>query len=62
MCFKLFHIKHFLPIKTIKMYLYISGGDIVLLLEIFVGTHFPCDGLRFNLTISFGPECTCKIK
>ena len=37
------------------MYLNVCGGDIVLLLEIFVGAHLSFDRLGFKFTFGVGP-------
>ena len=40
---------------TVRMYLNVSSGDIVLLLKIFAGAHFSFDRLGFKFTFGSGP-------
>ena len=42
-------------IARVRMYLYVCGGDIVLLLEIFVGAHLSFDRLGLKFTFGIGP-------
>ena len=42
-------------IARVRMYLNVCGGDIVLLLEIFVGAHLSFDRLGFKFTFGVGP-------
>ena len=42
-------------IARVRIYLYVCCGDIVLLLEIFVGAHLSFDRLGLKFTFGIGP-------
>ena len=49
-------------IARVRIYLYVCCGDIVLLLEIFVGAHLSFDRLGLKFTFGIGPIYMMYVK